>query len=442
MRAASALLIVLLASTALAGCLGGGDEDLNSSIPRAIVKVSEVGGNVDTFLFDASDSTGRGLKFEWDFDDGETSNERKLEHTFVHGANFYSVTLTITDTGDISDVWEKEIKVGNGINLPPTGLFKPSTRYLAVGEALTVDARATTDPEGDPIRYEWDFNHLMTQDEYLTFRDAKMNADYEDSTTVTVEDEDDGTAKSSQSPTLPTLPDPHRILSGDKDAGHAGHDSAPAVSLFMGLRSSEEPVFTLDDGFPDPTTFYVRLVALDVKGAAKEILSEEIWPVKVVDVKKPLVYGPEETSGTFQLGSPATVQEATPNNEETGGVFDDDLKWTFDIPDPIDLMFINVTWSQSPAASALPSDIDMSVESPNGKVRDVKKADTEISLELTRFDEMDTGATSPTWAVELFARSGVDIQYTLSYWAKVDLNPFRAIEAPYVVDDAPRDGET
>ena len=438
MRLASVLLIAASVATALAGCLGGDDENIDSAIPRAKVVVSDVAGKVDTYLFDASDSTGRGLKFEWDFGDGERATDEVAEHRYQYGSGVYTASLTITDLTGITDVWEEDIQVGDGSNLPPEAFFTPSTRYLLVGEPLTVDATKTTDPEGDPIRYEWDFNSIMTGEEYIAFREAKKDAKYEDSATVTVEEgSGDGTTRSAAG--LPTLPGTTGILSGQKDAGHDHGNTAPPVSLFNGLRSTTDPVFTLQEGFPDPTTFYVRLVAFDVKGASQEILSEEVWPVQVVDVKKQAIYE-GSMSGTFQLGSPPTIQESTPNDENLAQLFDDDLEWDVDIPDPIDTMWINVTWTQQPIEDVLANDIDLKVTTPDGKTREVAKADKSIELNLTRLDEVDT--SGGLWTLELVARSGVLMDYTVGYWAKIDLNPFRALEAPYVEEDVPRDGET
>lgn len=439
-RAFFVAIAVALTSTIFAGCIGEDGDNLNAAIPRAVVTVSEVAGKIDTFMFDASASTGRGLGFAWTFGDGDSSNEAAIEHTYLYGAGFYDVKLTVTDTAGITDIWTDRVQVGDGINLAPQAFFKPSTRYLAVGEALTVDAKLTEDPEGDPVLFEWDFNFVMTESEYLDFRAIKAKTDYDslpasDSGVTAAQDDGsaDGNATGASVPAAPTSEVTALANLGNKSPGHEHGGSAPAVSLFNGFRTTTDPVFTLEEGFPDATRFYIKLTVIDVKGAMTDILSEEVWPVQVVETKAPMYYD-GSMSGTFTLGGPATVTQSTPETTDFGAVYDDESFYQFEIPSAIKLMYVNVTWSQNPAAAALANDIDIELESPNAKTRSATGTGSDsIVIELTEIDEMGAGK----WYIDLFARQGANIEWTISHWAKVDLNPFRDLESEWVEIERP-----
>lgn len=436
-RALTVSITIAFVTTLLAGCLGDGD-DVDSAIPVARVSVTEVGGKIDTFLFDASASNGRGLKFEWDFGDNTESGDAIVEHTYEFGAGTYTASLTITDAAGIKDIWEEDIQVGDGINLPPKAFFEPSTRYLAVGEPLTVDAKLTQDQEGDPLVFEWDFNFVMTETEYIDFREAKMEADWNDAVVAggaSVQEGDGGTGETSASLPVVDPSDVTDIINGGKSPGHDHGGSAPEVSLFNGYRGPvEDPVFTLEEGFPDPTRFYVKLTAYDIKGETREILSEEIWPVEVVETKKSQ-YVSGEYSDVFTLGGPSTLTQSTPDQPETEEYYDDEYMYEFNTHSAIQEMYVNVTWNQNPAGevdAAAANAIEIEVISPNQKTRSDDGTEG-ISLQMTSADELGFGE----WDVWLFARGGAQIEWTITYWALMDLNPFRDLEAPYVLEERP-----
>lgn len=425
-RAILVVIALALSTAAFAGCLG--DDDINTDIPRAVVKVTEVADQEDTFLFDATGSTGKGLKFEWSFGDGATGSEAKETHTYSFGSAVYTAELLVTDLNGVTDRWSEEITVGNGENGPPIAAFQIGARHLGVGEPLTVDASATTDPEGDPIRYEWDFNAVMTKDEYIAFKDNKMHqADLPEDDGPAVSG--DNTGKSSRD-----LPDPQRILDdpdrltqkspGDHSGG--GHPGSGEwdVSLFEGRRTSTEPRYTLEGGFTEPAVYVVLLTAYDVKGASREIVSQDAWAVEVVETKKKLVYA-ESTTGTFNAGSQSTVTDNTPDDE----VYRDQMAWPFEIPDPIDIMFINVTWSQNAVyenTGQVNNDVDVVVVPPSGSEIKALGPDEGHQILLNT-----TAAPAGEWTVKLSGRQGANIEYTVEVWAKVDLNPFRDIEAEH-----------
>lgn len=424
-RIVLAFVALALTTTVFAGCLG--KDDLDSSVPEAIAKITPTDAD-DTFVFDGSASKGIGLTFAWSFGDGTESDEPKATHTYEHGTGVYTAELVITDANGLTHEWSEKVTVGSGENAPPEASFTPSARVLEVGEPITVDASATTDPDDDPVRYEWDFNFPMKLAQYHDFREAKAGG---------AEDDGSGNKSSVGEPlgaAIETVRDRLGKSPGDHDHGTA---TEPAPSMFNGQRSATDPVFTLEEGFPEETWFFIKLTAIDIKGASERIISEEIWPVEVL-ASKDEVFISDDRSGTFDFGAPATVTEQFPEDFPLHVEY----VWPFEIKQPLmDLgrsevgstgsgggsipsMYINLTWSDG---DEVPNDVQMRITTPNGDERNPTPSDGTTSLSFSGTENLGTG----DWKVELWARSGIAIEYTVSYWAMVDHSPFRELEAEF-----------
>lgn len=138
-------------------------DDVNVDLYRAPVAVAGQPQSVcsgNTVSFDGSASTGVGtLKYNWNFGDGETGEGKKVSHTYAKGGN-YKVTLTVDDgsgspvstASDVTSVSVNSVPVAKLADVEPT----------CSGRELSFDASASNDPDGDSLKYTWDFGDGTT----------------------------------------------------------------------------------------------------------------------------------------------------------------------------------------------------------------------------------------------------------------------------------------
>jgi PKD repeat protein len=104
---------------------------------------------------DSSDPDGDLLTYAWDFGDGSPiSTETNPSHAFSQ-AGSYAVSLTVTDPFNAADSASVSVTIALA-NRPPTAV--PGGPYTGqTGSVLTLDGAGSSDPDGDPITYSWDF---------------------------------------------------------------------------------------------------------------------------------------------------------------------------------------------------------------------------------------------------------------------------------------------
>ncbi len=90
------------------------------------------------------------VTYAWTFGDGETSSVAKPEHVYG-AAGDYSVSLTVTDAGGLTDKVTKSVTVAP-VNQRPTAAFTSSTDGLKA----SFDGSGSSDPEG-AVTYAWTF---------------------------------------------------------------------------------------------------------------------------------------------------------------------------------------------------------------------------------------------------------------------------------------------
>ncbi len=111
--------------------------------------------------FDGSQSTDpdaegqQRLKYFWDFGDGATSDLPKPVHHYASSGE-YLVTLVVTDADGAVD--RAQIQVRVPMNQPPVARFQLAPTQPFVGDTIAFDARASYDPDGEIVLYEWDFD--------------------------------------------------------------------------------------------------------------------------------------------------------------------------------------------------------------------------------------------------------------------------------------------
>jgi len=116
--------------------------------------------DVVTFLDASTDPDGETVYWLWDFGDGETSTAQNSTHIYSDKGK-YAVELTVTDDDGGSHSTTMEVAV---VNLPPVVDFRISETSVNVGdEVLFIDL--SSDPEGRPLKYLWDFGDGNTSTE-------------------------------------------------------------------------------------------------------------------------------------------------------------------------------------------------------------------------------------------------------------------------------------
>lgn len=129
-----------------------GPFDYGSVSAPAPVRVET--GKCNCFTFDATksfDPDKQKLSFEWNFGDGQTSDQPIVQHCYEKAGD-YNVTLTVRDSsGQVCDTGVSNTKVN--ANFPPTAVV--SDVKACVGEAVTLDGSSSTG--SGPLTYTWNF---------------------------------------------------------------------------------------------------------------------------------------------------------------------------------------------------------------------------------------------------------------------------------------------
>lgn len=77
-------------------------------------------------------------------------------HLYLQGS--YTFTVRAHSTGGVDGIGEKLFVAVNPANLDPTASFTHSAGDGVAPDHLSFDASGSSDPDGEIIRYEWDFN--------------------------------------------------------------------------------------------------------------------------------------------------------------------------------------------------------------------------------------------------------------------------------------------
>src|SRR5207248_11159230 len=91
----------------------------------------------------------------------------KVTHTYLASGQ-YSGQLIVADNRGGSNASPFIVTIGPS-NQPPAVAFTVSTNSPYVTESVIFDATATTDPEGDPMAFSWDFgDHSKTTGSFVS----------------------------------------------------------------------------------------------------------------------------------------------------------------------------------------------------------------------------------------------------------------------------------
>ncbi|QDP95167.1 PKD domain-containing protein [Microlunatus elymi] len=129
----------------------------------------------------SADPDGSIAGYAWDFGDGSTSTDAKPSHSYSADGT-YTVALTVTDNQGKTDVVKHDVTVK--ANQKPVAAFTPTTDGLKV----SVDASASSDPDGTISSYAWDFGDGATDTGKTATHTYAAAGDYTVKLTVTDND--------------------------------------------------------------------------------------------------------------------------------------------------------------------------------------------------------------------------------------------------------------
>jgi PKD repeat protein len=105
----------------------------------------------------SSDPEGGTLSYAWNYGDGTTGTGATPSHTYA-AAGTYTVTLTVTDPGALTNAVSHAVTVSAPVNQPPTAAFTSSTTNLTAA----LNAAGSSDPEGGTLSYAWNYGDSTT----------------------------------------------------------------------------------------------------------------------------------------------------------------------------------------------------------------------------------------------------------------------------------------
>lgn len=114
-----------------------------------------------TVTFDGSDSvtSGADAVYHWDFGDGKTAAGKVVEHSYEKGGN-YTATLTV-DNGTGGDCSKSSATRRIYVNGAPQASVN-SVQTSCVGDKVDFDASGSSDPDGNRLKYSWNFGDGTT----------------------------------------------------------------------------------------------------------------------------------------------------------------------------------------------------------------------------------------------------------------------------------------
>lgn len=160
-----------------------------NQLPKAAFTSLGTGLNLSVDASTSSDPDGAIATYAWTFGDGATATGKTATHAYAMSGT-YTVSLTVTDNRGGSAMATKQIAV-LGPNVLPTAVFTSTTNGLDV----TVDGRASKDPDGTIASYAWDFGDGTTGTGATATRTYAAAGTY--TVKLTVTDDRGGTATTS-----------------------------------------------------------------------------------------------------------------------------------------------------------------------------------------------------------------------------------------------------
>lgn len=100
------------------------------------------------------DADGRIVSYHWDFSDGESKVETAQATRVFSKPGIYSVYLTINDDRETGNAVARDTLL---IHINNSPIAQAGKNIVACQSSFNFDASASTDPDGDPLTYHWNF---------------------------------------------------------------------------------------------------------------------------------------------------------------------------------------------------------------------------------------------------------------------------------------------
>lgn len=205
--------------------------------PTVSINADKTSGNTPltiNFKAVATDPEGDYLSYDWDFDDGSTSQEKEISHTFDDPGE-YNVELTVyDDSGGYNTSTIKIIATANSDddseNQPPA-VYR-NADILSGNPPLTVKFTSDAeDSDGYVVSYHWDFDDGETSDEKSPTHTFKNTGFYYVTLTVT----DDKGATTVEQIDITVIPDSYNPYIDDDDDSGGGNSGSGSTGSSGGL---------------------------------------------------------------------------------------------------------------------------------------------------------------------------------------------------------------
>jgi PKD repeat protein len=185
------------------GSATAGKTVLNRPPIASFTESAEIAETDEVIYFNASESydlDGQIESYFWDFGDGNNATGITISHSYAQDG-VYTVTLTVTDDdGDTGSANSTKTV----LNRPPVASFTESATVVLTGETIHFDASGSYDPDGTISSYLWSFGDGSTGTGKTVDHRYADNGIY--TVTLTVVDNDGGTASTSDTKTVLNRP--------------------------------------------------------------------------------------------------------------------------------------------------------------------------------------------------------------------------------------------
>jgi PKD repeat protein len=140
------------------------------------------------------------VSYAWNFGDAATGTGATPAHTYA-SAGTYTVTLTVTDGGGLTNAVSHTVTLTTGTNQPPVAAYTV-TCQPAPAHTCSLDGTGSVDPDGSIVAYKWTNAEGQVLSTAATFTKS-WGASYSPTFTLTVTDNGGLTGKLTKTFTVP-----------------------------------------------------------------------------------------------------------------------------------------------------------------------------------------------------------------------------------------------